>query len=348
MQTTEKVLDWAKAHSGGSVQHLDGPGGVKVPIVVRPDGSVLHGELRAAIDLSRAAPERFEGTSTHDTLASFKAHLCRFAWALGDPNGDDDTDDAQVARNRAALFYKSDSGLSVTAEKTAIPSPSLTVTAIYDYGEMRECPGFRRHRAIYEAPISRDWQFWCAVFAENPYTNTELAPVLEERIGDVRPAPVHPSAKGNGAGEEDHDELTGSDASLLAIARDLGTSYADAPRLLELARKFAVKRTETMEAETDVQSGQTLLSYKAEDKGADGKPVKVPGLFALRLPVFEGGEAHDLPVRLLYRPKNGAIHWALLPYRWDVVFEQAVRRVVDTELRATGITVFAGTAEPEA
>jgi hypothetical protein len=75
------------------------------------------------------------------------------------------------------------------------------------------------------------------------------------------------------------------------------------------------------------------------------KPVKVPNLFLIGIPVFEGGPLYRIPVRLRYRLAGGRVTWIVRRYRPEAVFKDAFDEALARIGEATGLPVLRGAPE---
>ena len=57
-----------------------------------------------------------------------------------------------------------------------------------------------------------------------------------------------------------------------------------------------------------------------------GKPLKIPGLFMISIPLFTAAEPTRLPVRLRYRKGPGGLTWAFSIYPKQQAFLAALQR----------------------
>jgi hypothetical protein len=137
------------------------------------------------------------------------------------------------------------------------------------------------------------------------------------------------------------------DAENASFARDLQIERIAAPsEIFELARGLQIAVSAKVRNEQRLQSGEAKISFEEEHNGADGKPIKVPGAFALSIPLFYGQEPITLPVRLRYRVKGAEILWAYKLFRIDRTIGEAVDHAKHDVRRETGLDVFEG--KPEA
>ncbi len=199
--------------------------------------------------------------------------------------------------------------------------------AVFDYNEAGAVgqPRFGQHRAAYAFPVSGEWKAW-VVGGDQPMNQAAFAEFLEDRIGDV----LEPGSVGE---------------RVERFAIDLGIELVGAQTLMTLARGLTVKVGQTVKQAVSLSSGEASIAFEETHGGADGAPVRVPGGFALAIPVFHGGPLYQVPVRLRYRVQGGAVTWRFVPHRTDLVFKHAFDEAVEEVRKGTELTVFYGRPE---
>lgn len=227
------------------------------------------------------------------------------------------------------LRYKSDSSTTLFA---SMVDGSPTLTAIYNDHEPTDMgseglagglPGFADDRAVYAFPISKPWRTWIAADQEN-LPQAVFARLIEDNVLDI----ADPSIAGEGA---------------KAFVGAIGASFASPSKIMEVSRGLSLTVTEKVTQAVSLATGEVQLSYASTHDGPNGAgSMKVPGAFLLAIPVFEGGALYQIPVRVRYRSKEGAILWSLVPYRAEATFEHAVREVCDRVAAATSVPLFYG------
>lgn len=147
-------------------------------------------------------------------------------------------------------------------------------------------PRWGAYRASYAFPQSKPWKTWTERNLK-PMSQEELAIFLEENLVDVLPD-------------------AGGDETILKAIQQLGLVVADPLRLLDMSRTFRITSTEEGAESTTLASGETELVYKQTQKATDaaGNRTVVPTAFVVALPVFEGGAAYRLLVRLRTRKRE--------------------------------------------
>lgn len=204
-------------------------------------------------------------------------------------------------------------------------SPKLL--AVFDYNRQGAdgAPRFGEHRAHYAFPLSEEWQAWTRA-AAGEMQQRVFADFLEDRIADV----LAPGSAGKAAEE---------------MAALLGFPLASPQRLLELSRGLSIKVENKVTNAVTVSTGEARLAFEETHKDGEGGELKVPGGFAIAIPVCRAGTAYKIAVRLRYRVERGVVLWRLVPHRTDLVLKDAIDQAVKDVAAATGLQIFFGTPE---
>ncbi|KAA2211673.1 DUF2303 family protein, partial [Teichococcus oryzae] len=158
-----------------------------------------------------------------------------------------------------------------------------------------------------------------------------FAAFIEERIMDIVPPP--------------EDGRTEAGALTLDLLQILKGEIAGPSRLLEIARSLKMTESAEVTNAQNLASGEVEVVYRTEHRDSTGQPLKVPNLFIIGIPVFDGDSAYKMPVRLQYRRSEGRIFWIMKRYRPDVVFFDAFDRALKAVREGTDLPVFIGTPE---
>lgn len=218
----------------------------------------------------------------------------------------------------------------------ADPNPSRpTLTAVLDYHRIgaEGPPRFMRHRSVYAFPLDKAWLTWTAISGKEIGQAT-FAEFLERNILDV----IDPRAT-----REDGGTILGE--SVTRFLHSINARPAAGPELMELSRGLTVRVGSHCRNAVNLATGEVQLQYDTEHTDERGAPLNVPRAFVLGIPVFRGGELYQVPVRLRYRHKEGALTWILDPLRMDLVFDDAIKGAVDKTRESTGLPVFIGSPE---
>ena len=153
--TARDVAEIYEAYHHPKLQAVESPDGkLEGQLLILPVGMKAE-SVERFLDENRTQPKRRRGQATHRELASFIAHVRRFA------------------DEHSAIF--------------ASPDPRAPkLVAILDYHEQNADgqPRFGDHKSVYEPLLSEEWKAWNAKHGE-VMSQSDFAQFLEDRIGDV-------------------------------------------------------------------------------------------------------------------------------------------------------------------
>lgn len=215
--------------------------------------------------------------------------------------------------------FKND-GTGVYASDGAQPS----IQVVYDYHKKDE-PKFGRHRAVYKFPLSNEWNAWKAA-NEKWMLQGDFATFLEDRLGDV----LDPS---------------GATAGAKSTAEELGLTLASRQKLMTLSRGLTVHVESVMTNHQNLSSGEIAMVFKEQHKDEGGNALTVPNGFLLAIPVFHGGLAYSIPVRLRYKANSGKIQWCVVMINPQKSIDDAVAMAVAEIEKETALGVLMGVPE---
>ena len=338
----DRIADLAAAARGVTIASIKDPtGDFGLPMDI-PVG-ILHGASPQIVDLSRyfesyrERPRRKSGTAETLTLQSLidltnrhkTAHSAIFAdtdWkkpailSVIDYHDLDERDEAAPAEAAAPTDAAGDEGESDT------PEVGERVTVLFAVGNEAAQPNFGKHRIHYAFPLSEEWKAWVEA-NEAVMTQAEFALFIEDHIADLG-APT--------------------DAERIWLERDFQTTVATPAQLVQLSRGLQVNIDAKVKNVQTLQSGEAQIAFEETHLGADGKPLKVPGIFVLRIAPFFMGEQIDIPVRLRYRPVQGQINWFYSIYQPDKHITARVRADLRKVAEATALPAYEGRPEMSA
>lgn len=206
-----------------------------------------------------------------------------------------------------------------------------SITAVLDYHKQTAAgaPRFGEHRTIYNFPVSKEWQLWTAKDSEQ-FGQGDFASFIEDNILDC----LQPTE----GGADDNKQLK-------ALRELLGGSFASPTKLVELSRGLAVNEASRVKGKTNLSTGETTIVYETEHNDETGKPIKVPNMFLIAIPVFEGAERYRIAVRLRYRVRSGAVSWHYELYQSENVFIDAFKGACALAIKETELPLFVGSPE---
>lgn len=210
----------------------------------------------------------------------------------------------------------------------AIDSPTQPgLLAVFDYNESGPAgaPRFGQHCARYSFPLSDEWKAWMKAGGE-AMKQAAFAEFLEDRIVDVM------------------DPTKGGD-SIAEFKINLGIDLASAQQLMTLARGLSINVENGIANHQNLTSGEAQISFNEKHTTEAGVTLRVPGGFAVAIPVFRLGDRWQIPVRLRYRVQRPDLVWTLALHRTDLIFSKAFEEVVAKAKAGTELPVFFGMPE---
>lgn len=203
--------------------------------------------------------------------------------------------------------------------------PSLTAVLDYHRAGSVGDPRFGKHRGEFAFPLSDEWKAWLASNGK-PMQMVEFAAFLEDRITDVL----------DDAGDLPED--------MQRFVSAIGGNIASPTKLMEIALGLKVHEKSSVGETVNLASGEAEISFVSQHTDASGKPLKVPNLFLIGIPVFHNGASYRVAARLRYRKQDGLKFWYEL-WRLDRVFDHAFSEAVTEAAVKTGLPIYRGTPE---
>lgn len=260
-----------------------------------------------AFDLYRQYPLARRGTVRLTTLDSFIAVVKRFSFET------------------SAIFACDD-----------MAKPSLT--AIFDYhpdngwaGETENPPPMIQnghHRAAYSFPLSPEWQAWIGMDAK-PMGMVEFARFLEDHIVDVSADPIEAFGK----------------ASQDFVKANRG-NLATPTKLIEISRGLQIYESSVIKEAKNLSTGEAQFTFDSQHTDGDGKPLVLPNMFSIVLPVFRGAsDPFRLIARFRYRKTGDGLKFWYELWRPDLVFDTAFQESIAAVGSETELPVYIGLPE---
>ncbi|XAT57873.1 DUF2303 family protein [Rhodobacteraceae bacterium IMCC1335] len=311
----------------GGTEHITAPDNfdlTKAHLVATPS----HRAVQDLTDKHRSAaeylkPARRKGTARLDDLQSIIEWSNRFKGET------------------SALFAKPD-----------LTAPTLTCIADYhaegpvDQATAAGDPTARHchHRAIYNFPLSEEWKAWMAVSCGNNgkpllLEKDDLGEFIEAQAKDIMdPTPAVMEGK-----ESDKNQKW--ENRLIQTAQQIEGRYGQLTQLLAMSKQFQVFETSNLQVKTNRDTGEQEIQFLNEHKAVDGKPLNIPNLIIIAIPVFMGGAPYRMPVRFRYSKMGGSVRFIMSIYNPEKAFEAAFKEAVEEATSATELPTFMGTPE---
>jgi uncharacterized protein YfdQ (DUF2303 family) len=231
-------------------------------------------------------------------------------------------------------FKDSDSAIFV---KDTTDAPCITTVFDYHRAGADADPRFCGHKGTYEFPMSEEWKAWAKADSK-PLDMVDFAEFLEDRIVDVMPMPLFLT-------DPDTSPETQSDRDLYDLITKINGKPCGPDKLAALSKEAKINEDSKAEQSYDPQSGRMNVRFRTEHNDDNGKPVQIPDMFLIAIPIFKNGPAYRILVRLRYRLKGGSIIWSVSRHRPELAQEHAIAEACERVKTETGLPVFFGTHE---
>ena len=94
---------------------------------------------------------------------------------------------------------------------------------------------------------------------------------------------------------------------------------------MELSRGLSVRENLQAKSAVNLDTGEGEIKWVSEHSDEEGRPLKIPNLFLICIPVFENtGVAYRIAVQLRYRLRDGKVTWIYTMYRVELIFDHAI------------------------
>lgn len=201
--------------------------------------------------------------------------------------------------------------------------PSLR--AVIDYHTLERTPRYGSHSIRYEFPLSPEFLAWRAISGK-AFDQTKFAEWIEDHIHEL----ASPTA------DEDRE-----------FGDTLGLKFGLPHELVKVARGISIHAAVKVSNIQTLASGEAQMAFEEthDVKDSDRKPIKVPGLVLVSVPLFYGGDLVRLPFRLRYERAGGFVVWKFLAFRLDRILLGALEGEYERAIEGTGLPGFRGTPE---
>lgn len=240
-------------------------------------------------------------------------------------------------------FKSEDSALFANPDMT---TPSLTCIADYHSAgaadptnpdgdpTARHC----HHRAVYDFPLSKEWTDWMSISGQ-PLDKDEMGEFIEAHAKDIMdPTPAVLDLSEDNASAE-------WEKRLIRTASQINGRFGQLTELLSLSRTFAVHETSDLTVTTNRDTGEASIQFQNEHRQPDGKPVSIPNLIIIAIPVFLGGAPYRMAVRFRYVKRGAQVKFTLSLYTPEKVFEASFEEAILQAAEETGLPIFMGRPE---
>lgn len=195
-----------------------------------------------------------------------------------------------------------------------------------------------KHCAVYDFPLSDEWKAWTGV-AGKPLEKDDLGEFIEAQAKDIMdPTPAVIKGK--------HDEKNQAwENRLIETANKIEGRFGQLGQLLAMSKQFQVHETSNLTVRTNRDSGEQEVQFVNEHKTPEGKPLCIPNLIIIAIPVFMGGAPYRMAVRFRYRKMGGQVKFLLSIYNPEKAFEAAFGEAIAEAEAETELPLFKGSPE---
>jgi uncharacterized protein YfdQ (DUF2303 family) len=219
-------------------------------------------------------------------------------------------------------FKDTDSVIFADTNRT---SPAITAVLDYHKAGATGEPRFGNHCSHYAFPVSDEWKAWTGKSGKE-ISQGEFAEFIEAHIIDVI-------------------ENTDGSPSAKMFAEKCGLTFATPAQVMELSRGLSVNVEGKLAQSINLQNGVKQIQFTESHTGENGAPLKVPGAFLVGIPVFRAGSRYQVCVRLRYRKQGASLTWIMELWRYEEVFDAAIRDACDEVKDATELPLLVGIPE---
>lgn len=228
-----------------------------------------QGDVQAALDAGLAMANQQQPLSAHGfVVLPAGASVRSLEQMCGEPQRPRGTVSLRDMRSFIAYVVErsSEEPEADTRRIYGVVTPKPSFRCVFnDHGATHA--GWRDDIALFDCPLSEEWQRWTA---KNGVKMDQEA--FAQHIEDNLPDIAEPTA-------------------------------AD---MLEVSRSLEAKKKVNFASGLRLSNGQTQFTYEEQVEGTAAKGrILVPEVFALGVPVFEGGDRYRLEARLRYRIADG-------------------------------------------
>ncbi|WP_300244669.1 DUF2303 family protein [Antarcticimicrobium sp.] len=223
-------------------------------------------------------------------------------------------------------------------------APSLTCIANYhgagptNLGPEGDSAAHCDHRGTYDFPLSKEWQAWMKISGQ-PLSKDDLSEFIDDHVKDLMdPTPALLSP---GKVETTEDWETRN----LEIAQKIMGRFGQVHQLIHLSREFQVHESSDLHISTDRDTGESTVRFEEKHSDAAGKPLRLPNLFLIAIPVFEAGDVFRLTLQFRYRKRGGSVQFVLSLYDPETALDTAFEEAVNKAAEETDLPLLIGTPE---
>lgn len=197
--------------------------------------------------------------------------------------------------------------------------------AVIDYHDLERKPRYGSHSVCYDFPLSPEFLAWRAISGK-ALDQVKFAEWIEDHIHELS--------------DPTEDEAA-------EFEQSTGLKFGLPHELKKVARGVSIHAALKVSNIQTLATGEAQMAFEEAHtvKDSDAKPIKVPGLVLVSVPLFYGGDLVRLPFRLRYERVGGAVVWKFLAFRLDRILLGVLEGEYERAIEGTGLPGFRGTPE---
>ncbi|KZL17520.1 DUF2303 family protein [Pseudovibrio sp. WM33] len=323
-EAIQKIGDMAGQNKEPEIVTVNHSSGKTLTFMISRDhqGGMQRTELTAALERFDLTPHRLTGTSEHLTLESLIDHANRFSNSNSVLFADIRPEHLSIL---SVLNYHDALNQIVRGDGEVIEA------------EKKPLPQHGDHKGRYRFPLSDQWKIWNKA-SQDAMSQDEFSFFLEDNTTDVMALP-------NFLKGDSKDKLSDPDRQLYELVQTLEGRPCGSEKLMQLSKGLQIHEANQIATGFNRNSGEQQIVFKEEHVDGDGKPLSVPNMFLISIPVFKNSAPYRIPVRLRYRKAGGTIKWLTSLHNPERMLEHAFKEACDLAKQETGLPLFFG--EPE-
>lgn len=208
-------------------------------------------------------------------------------------------------------------------------NPSLTAILNYNQPTVADPDNRGRygdHRIGYSFPVSNEWKKWIAQNGK-PMDQGAFAAFVEGAAFDIIEAPENKKSP------------------VYDVARKLAGVFATTGEMQILSRGMTINVNENVQEIVSLGTGEMQVNYSQTHTNDRGKPLKIPSLFLIGIPVFDRGTIYQIAARLRYRKNDNRIMWFYQLFQPEKSFDDAFDEACNKAKVETKLPLFYGSPE---
>lgn len=194
------------------------------------------------------------------------------------------------------------------------------------------------HLGIYAFPLTEEWKAWTKV-SDKPLDKDAMGEFIEACAKDV----LDPTPNVISGVVSDTNQIW--ENRLIETAQKIEGRFGQLSQLLAMSKQFQIHETSNLSVVTNRDTGEAQIQFTNTHNAPDGRPMSLPNLIIIAIPVFVGGAPYRMAVRFRYRKMGGEVKFILSIYNPEKVFEAAFNEAVELAKTGTDLPAFLGTPE---